>query len=153
MTRGLVIVPLAAGLLLGHAALAAEDREAPRIVLEEAPTAAAAGLPAEQAGQGKDASAPSADPFQGARRVRLAPYRIEVAAKERLSAALGRFLEKERWRLAWESTGDFVIAHGFAVEAKELKDALERVLSAYGLSATIYEGNRVVAVRAATVTP
>lgn len=153
MTRGLVIVPLAAALALGHASFAAEEREGPRIVLEEAPTAAAAGLPAQQAGQASEAPDESRGLFQGAKRVRLTPYRIEVADKERLSEALRSFLQKERWRLAWESTNDFVIAHGFAVEAKELKDALERVLSAYGLSATIYEGNRVVAVRNATVTP
>lgn len=142
MKAGAWVALLGAGLMLG-AARAAEPGGGPRITLEEVPTAAQAGL---------EAKAPES-PFADAKRVRLAPYRLEVRSGQRLSEALKAFLERERWRLAWEASGDFVIAHGFAVEAPDLKGLLSRVLPAYGLSATLYEGNRVAAVRQAATLP
>lgn len=143
MRRRIVVAPLAAGLVWASWAGAAPQEGGPKIVLEEVQSAAEAGV---------EASAP-AGAFAGAKRMRVAPYRFQAQSGERLSQALRAFLEREGWQLAWEAQGDFVIAHGFAVEAPELKPALERVLGAFGLAATLYEGNRVAAVRHAAVLP
>ncbi|WP_205617372.1 TcpQ domain-containing protein [Pelomicrobium methylotrophicum] len=85
-------------------------------------------------------------PLKGAKVARVAPYRFEAARGERLSEALRTMLESEGWTLVWDSGADYLIRHDYSVEEKDLESVLKRVLSAYGLSATIYTGNSVVAV-------
>ena len=85
-------------------------------------------------------------PLEGAKVVRVAPYRFEAAKGERLSEALSNMLGREGWKLVWESGTDFLVRQDYSVEEREIEGVLRRVLSAYGLSATIYMGNSVVAV-------
>lgn len=84
--------------------------------------------------------------FEGAKAVRVAPYKFEAAKGERLSEALRTMLQSEGWTLVWDLATDYLIRHDYSVEERDLEGILKRVLSAYGLSATIYKGNSVIAV-------
>ncbi len=69
---------------------------------------------------------------------------FSVAAGQQLSAAMRAFLRKHDKRMQWSTRADFVIEHPYRVTREELNATLEEVLAAYGLSATIWEGNGVV---------
>jgi hypothetical protein len=71
---------------------------------------------------------------------------FEVRDNQRLSQALGHFLETLGWRLEWESQSDFVVRRGYVVKAPTLRQVLLQTLGEYRLSAVLYSGNLVVAV-------
>ncbi len=71
---------------------------------------------------------------------------FEVRDNQRLSQALGHFLETLGWRLEWESQSDFVVRRGYVVKAPTLRQVLLQTLGEDRLSAVLYSGNLVVAV-------
>lgn len=117
-----------------------------------APSTAATALPlvpsaSAAAGTGDAGSAaPAPAPGGSAAAPRNDNLVFEVRDNQRLSQALGNFLETLGWRLEWESQSDFVVRRGYVVRAPTLKQVLLQTLGEYRLSAVLYSGNLVVAV-------
>lgn len=103
------------------------------------PTGPSRDLPGSAGGGPAGSAATGASPA-------AAPLVFEVRDNQRLSQALGRFLETLGWRLEWESQSDFVVRRGYVVKAPSLKEVLLQTLGEYRLSATLYSGNLVVMV-------
>jgi len=79
-----------------------------------------------------------------------APGQFAIADNERLSAGLAGFLAARGWKLAWDAPQDYLVQHGYAIDvgAMPLREALQRILAPYALSAVIHDAppNRVVRV-------
>jgi ferredoxin len=54
------------------------------------------------------------------------------------------FLKANGMRMQWNTRADFVIQHPYVIGAATFQDALREVLTPYGLSATVWQGNSVV---------
>ena len=116
--------------------------EGPRVA-----AAAADARPAVPAGTGRaSAAAPAALAAAGGAAARSPELIFEVRDNQRLSQALGQFLETQGWRLEWESQSDFLVRRGYVVRAPDLRQVLLQALGGYRLSAVMYSGNLVVAV-------
>lgn len=92
-------------------------------------------------------SAPRVDLPTGAREVdaRAPSLEFRVYSEERLSAAVSRFVAKLGYEMDWDpASGDFVVTKGFTLADAEMQPVLRRVLSHFGLSATIKSGNKIV---------
>ncbi|MDE3009835.1 MAG: TrbG/VirB9 family P-type conjugative transfer protein [Pseudomonadota bacterium] len=119
----------------GPAAPATGATALPLVPAASAAGAGDAGSAAPAPVSGENAAAPRNDSLV-----------FEVRDNQRLSQALGNFLETLGWRLEWESQSDFVVRRGYVVRAPTLKQVLLQTLGEYRLSAVLYSGNLVVAV-------
>ncbi len=70
--------------------------------------------------------------------------KFSVTSGDLLSAALNGYLKSNGMTMQWNTRSDFVIQHTYALDGDKYQDVLKNVLSSYGLSATVWEGNNVV---------
>jgi hypothetical protein len=99
------------------------------------------------------ASEPAVAPASASAPPPSAQSTFHVAQGERLSMAMGRFLQARGWSLEWNDSQDFVLQHGYELDlaAMGLPAAVARILAPYRLSAVLHspQSQRVVAVGAA----
>jgi hypothetical protein len=131
-------------------------------------TAKSSERPSSTGGEGQNASGTSARAPAGGASVTTAPAlppptsslepqsalkgemkaALTVAAGERLSGALVRFLQANGLHLQWSARSDFVARHGYSIAGTSIDETLAAALSPHGLSSTLWESNRVLEVHA-----
>ncbi len=101
------------------------------------------------AGRSPGTTAPALPlPTEASEARRAATGALTVAAGERLSSALVRFLRENGLQLQWSARSDYVARHAYSVAGTSIDETIEAALSPHGLSSTLWESNRVLEVHA-----
>ncbi len=87
-------------------------------------------------------------PVTEARRPSPDPDRLTVAAGERLSGALVRFLQASGLHLRWNARTDYVAQHSYWIAGESIDETVRAALLPHGLSGTLWEANQVLEVHA-----